>query len=306
MDGDTDRVSRRTVLTRSAMTGEQSAFHRAITTAVTRRADRHVEDLDRARHDGRLRHEERELLGLFEGFAAEVLDRYVPPSVRRSDSLVFAELYAAAERAGATDPPARIAPDGDEDERRRHVVTALLAAEVEARGPLRLSRLQCARLGRILHCLGQSLARDQLPVHAAHAHERAAELYLQTDDPRERDRCLLHQARARRAGMRPGPAKLAMAVSGALCGYGYLPYRLLAWILVQLLVFGALLILLANGGAGVWELVYVTVVNYLNPLGDTNTSLPHTTWLLLSIESYAGSVSTSVFFALLVRRWFRT
>ncbi len=285
------------------MTGDQSTFHRAITTAVIRRGDRHAEELDRARHDGRLRSEERELLGLFEKFAAEVLDRYVPPGVRRTDSLVFADLYAAAERAGATDRPTRSAL-GD-DERRRHVVTALLAAEVEARGPLRLSRVQSARLARILHGIGLALARDRLPLHAAHAQERAAELYLQTDDPRERDRCLLHQARARRAGMRPGPAKLAMAVSGALCGYGYLPYRLLGWILVQLVVFGALLILLADGGAGAWELVYVTVVNYLNPLGDTNNGLPHTTWLLLSVECYAGSVSTSVFFALLVRRWFR-
>ncbi|KAA2266486.1 hypothetical protein F0L68_01715 [Solihabitans fulvus] len=251
----------------------------------------YVEKLDEAVLAGQLRAEEGRLLDRFERYAADILDRYVPPGLRRGDSLVFAELYAA----GVT-PPA--------EEPRRRLIAALLAGETEARGPLRLTRAQSIRLAEVFERLGAGLGRERLPLHAAHAFDRAAGLYLQVEENGGRDRCLLARSRARHRARPPGVVKALEAVSDLLAGYGYQPYRLFGFVLVQLAVFILLLTQISDTAVG--QDAYMVLMNYLNPLGFGDTrDMPHSTWVLFVIEGYSGSVSLSIFFALLVRKWFR-
>jgi hypothetical protein len=73
------------------MTEELSEFVGSITTAVTRLC----RAAGRADLRGTLAAEEQECLDRFETYAADILERYVPPGPRRRDSLVFAHLCAA-------------------------------------------------------------------------------------------------------------------------------------------------------------------------------------------------------------------
>jgi hypothetical protein len=273
------------------MTEELSEFVGAITTAVTRRADIYVELLDEADLRGTLAADEQECLDRFETYAADILERYVPPGPRRRDSLVFAHLYVAE-------------PQAERGARRRALLTALLAGEAEARGPLRLTQAQSIRLAEVFKRLGSGLLTDGLVLHAALAFDRAAGLYLQVGDHRARDGCLLAQARARHRAPGRGALRVLEALSSVLCGYGYQPYRLLGWVVFQLAAFSVALSLIS--GISILRSSYMCLVNYLNPLGLGDTAqVPHSAWVLLVAEGYLGSVSLSVFFALVVRRWFR-
>ena len=94
------------------------------------------------------------------------------------------------------------------------------------------------------------------------------------------------------------------AASEVLCGYGYRPYRLLGWIVVQLAFFCVMMNLVAHGS--IFKNVYMVLVNYVNVLGVGDADgLPYSAWVLLVVEGYMGAVTTTVFFVLLVRRWFR-
>ncbi len=273
------------------MSGQMSAFVGSISTAIVRRADRYVEMLDEARLDGRMRVAEPGLLDRFERYAADVLDRYIPPGPRNRDSLVFADLYNQAALAPAE--------DGEHS-----TIAALLAAEVEVRGPLRLTPAQTLRLAEILERLGHRFARADLPLHAAFSFDRAGGLFLQVENHLARDRCLLAAHRARHRARGRGVRKILETISNLLCGYGYQPYRLLAWAFVQLTAL--ILILTIFFGVSLVTSVHMALTNYLNPLGFGDVDgLPDGAWALLIVESYAGAVSLSVFFALLVRRWFR-
>ena len=184
------------------MPEELSDFVQGLTTAITRRADTYAETLDRSDSGNTLSTDEEELLKKFEQHAAAVLDRYVPPGHRRRDSLVFAHLYYTT--TDLTPEDSTLAGSlPDDDDRRRGLLTALLAAEVEARGPLRLTRAQSVRLAETYQCLGSKLLSHKLPLHAALAFERAAGLYLQVENHFARDQCLLAQARARHRSLRP-------------------------------------------------------------------------------------------------------
>jgi hypothetical protein len=272
------------------MSGELSEFVVSISTSITRRADRYVEMVEERRSLGTLPETEPELLDRFERYAADVLDRYVPPGPRTRESLVFAHLYSAAISA---------APEAAE----RTAIAALLAAEAESRGPLRLTPAQTTRLALILERLGRRLLDARLPLHAALALTRASALYLQVENQRARDRCELLGLRARHGARDRGWLKALEKVSDLVCGYGYEPYRLLGWVLVQLAAFSAVIIVGYRTSVG--EGLYICLVNYLNPLGlGDSRELRSGAWLLVA-ESYAGLVSMSVFFALVVRRWFR-
>lgn len=273
------------------MSSEPSDFVRSITVAITRRADTYAEMLDRSSLEGTLRVEELQLLDQFEKYAADVLDRYVPPGPRRRDSLVFGDLYSA----GANFSPKN---------RRRSLITALLAAETEVSGPLRLTQAQNVRLAWVLEHLGEGLMVDGLPLHAALAFGRAAGLYLQLQDRRSRDRCLLAQARARNRARRRGWVKALETVADMLCGYGYLPHRLLYWIFFQLVVFSTLLSLITNTSFA--TTLYAGLMNYLNPLGVGDIAgRPLSVLVLFLVQAYIGALSSTIFLALLVRRWFR-
>jgi hypothetical protein len=273
------------------MSDELSEFVGSLTTAITRRADKYIEMLEESRPEAGPRFQEVPLLDTFERFAAEVLDRYVPPGPRTRDSLVFAHMYPA----DAGSPP---------EDRLRWLINALLAADVEARGPLRLTQAQNIRLAEVFAHLGKGLTLEGLPLHAARALDRAARLYVEVQDDSAQDRCLLAKARAEHQARAPGLVKVLETVFAALSGYGYRPYRLLGWIALQLLVFTFMLSMFSE--KPLVENIYVAVLNYLNPLGFADTkSMSHSAWVLLVVERYTGAVSSTVFFSLVLRRWFR-
>jgi hypothetical protein len=274
------------------MQGEPSDFVRSITVAIKRRAAAYVEMLDGSRLEGRLPTEEQQLLDQFEKYAADVLDRYVPPGPRRRDSLVFSDLYSAE-------------VSSSEEHRRYSLIVALLAAEAEVSGPLRLTQTQNTRLAQILERLGEGFIADNLPLHAALAFDRAAGLYLQLQDGRRRDRCLLAQARARHRARQRGWTKALETISAVLCGYGYQPHRLLGWIAFQLAFFNIALIFTSNRNS-LLDNIYACLINYLNPLGIGDTKdMPRGALILFAVQGYMGAASLAIFFALLVRRWFR-
>src|SRR5437763_911075 len=133
------------------MWGELSEFVQSVSTAITRHADQYVEDLAEVEHDGRLAAEdEQRFLDRFERNAVYILDRYLPPGPRRRESLVFAHLYRAIIEAPSDEP-------------RRQLVAALLAAEIEFRGPLRLTRAQNERLARQFEEFGARFMAEGLP-----------------------------------------------------------------------------------------------------------------------------------------------
>ncbi|MFD4433155.1 hypothetical protein, partial [Nocardia sp. NPDC058497] len=54
------------------------------------------------------------------------------------------------------------------------------------------------------------------------------------------------------------------------------------------------------------EVVYLSTLTFLNPLDPGNiTGMASQARVLFAVEAWLGAVSMSVFFALLVRRWFR-
>ncbi|MBY8861829.1 hypothetical protein K7711_35505 [Nocardia sp. CA2R105] len=89
-----------------------------------------------------------------------------------------------------------------------------------------------------------------------------------------------------------------------MCGYGYRPFRLLGWVLVQLVVFTAIGIEVV--GAPLGDTIYMCVTCYLYPIEPGGlASLNDAARPLFAVEPWVGTVSMSVFFALLVRKWFR-
>lgn len=278
----------------SALRPEPPDYVESTIIRVIRRSDRYLEYVNDALGRGALRAEEAALLDRFERLTAVVLDRYHPPGTRLPNNLVFAQLYEAQRDA----PP---------DERRRATIAALMAAEVESRGPLRQTQAQNAQLAELFKRVGTACEADGLLLHAALAFERASDIYLLLNQHVKRDHCLFAKERCRHHAAEPGWGRAMAAVSSALCGYGYQPYRLLLWVLAQLLAFCVAIALIAHVHQPYVESIYMALGNYLNPLGTSDTEeLPHAARILLVIETYIGYVSLSVFFALLVRRWFRT
>ncbi|MEV0077919.1 hypothetical protein AB0H58_16060 [Nocardia neocaledoniensis] len=228
----------------------------------------------------------------------QFLADYVPPSTRRvGDSLVFAHLYRDADPDVLDNAGRELACET--------VLTALFAAEVEFRGPLRLSRTQSTLLAEVYEELGEQLSAHRLPAHAALAYRQAYRLHTITENPRGQDRCGLNMARAKTRARSPRWRRLPGTVSDLLCGYGYRPFLLLAWIALEIAVFVAVFYL-SSTGIGFATATRVGLLNFLNPVGtDDLPTLSAFAQATLIVESYAGIVSTSVFFALLVRQLFR-
>jgi hypothetical protein len=276
----------------SVLSPEPPDYVESASIRVRKGAYQYLDIVNDVLHRGALRAEEGALLDQFEHTTAAILGRYHPPTTRLPNNLVFVQLYDAQLKAPA-------------DERRWATIAALMAAEVESRGPLRQTQAQNAQLAELFTRIGAACEADGLLLHAALAFERAADIYLLLNRHVKRDQRLFAKERCRHHAARPGWRRATAAISSALCGYGYQPYRLLLWVLAQLLVFGVAIALVANQAVG--ESVYISFANYLNPLGSGDTAgLPGAVRVLLVIESYSGYVSLSVFFALLVRRWFRT
>ncbi|WTZ48778.1 hypothetical protein OG716_31820 [Nocardia sp. NBC_01388] len=277
-----------------------SPFVAAMTTRVERHADVYAEDitgfLDQP-HRLRRTVTERPLLDTFTRHVEAVVGTYDPPGIRRiGDSLVFGHLYAEA-LTQSPDGAAQSVPVVK-------LLAALLAAEVEFRGPLRLSRTQKRQLAENYERLGRRLVAVGLPAHAALAFRRANGLYHGDEDTDAEDRCGLALSRARRLAQPVAWRRIGGLFPDLLCGYGYRPFRMLGWIVVQLLVFVVAIATVSNQALSVT--VYEVMVNYVNPLGPGDTeNLRAGGRAYFVIECYLGTVTLSVFFALLVRRWFR-
>ncbi|MFQ6391835.1 hypothetical protein ACLMAJ_00130 [Nocardia sp. KC 131] len=277
-----------------------STFVASMTTRIYRHAAAYEDKITDhfAGLDGRDRQpREDRLLDSFNTHVETVVASYEPPGIRRrGDSLVFADLYAATRE-----------PHTDEAEHGTipvEFLAALLAAEVEYRGPLRLSGTQNTMLAEVYERLGDCMRSTGLPGHAALAFRRAGGLHRQNEDDDDADRCGLAQARARFEALPPGLRRTGGYVSDLLCGYGYQPFRLLAWMALLLVAFTLVISFLA--GVEIPSTFYLCLMNFLNPVGVGDTKdIGGFGQTLLVVEAYVGTVSTSVFFALLVRRWFR-
>jgi hypothetical protein len=255
---------------------------------VEQRAGRYADEVEVALNRNELRPQEDVLLDEFEQYVSGILDEYPARLRRRSHELVFDALYT---RPHESEP----------SERRRALLVALMAAEVEAQGPLRLTMTQNKDLAEILEKLGRDCVAEKMVRHAEEAFERAAEIHLLTNDGESRDRNLYERTKARHRNNRSWWRRAILTVSDLTCGYGYKPYRLLGWVLVQLLAFWVVLGI-ASDTTSLHNL-YLAAVNYINPAGTDN--LRSGVKAVLVVESYSGLLSLNVFFALLVRRWFR-
>ncbi|MBF6352102.1 hypothetical protein IU448_24280 [Nocardia flavorosea] len=274
---------------------EIPSFVKSASTRIRRHATAYTELLDQQRHPGRMALDE------LDARVEAVLDEYDPPSARRkhSGTLVFPHLYAAARH-----------PAADEEEWRvpSVVVAALIAAEVEFRGPLKLSSRQNTLLAEEYERIGAQLAQARLDTHAALAYRRAVALYRINEDNESEDRCGLLLARAETRALPPGLRRWAGFGSDVLCGHGYRPSWLLGWVVAQITVFTGIAVALPLEGEDNSEggTVYLGVMSFLSPPGlDDTGDMPAEAQALFVLEGWAGVVSMSVFFALLVRKWFR-
>lgn len=226
----------------------------------------------------------------------QLLDVYDPPKLRRRrDALTFAHLYAemaAGNRTPDFENPVLVA-----------VLAALLAAEIEFSSPIRLTRTQTAMLAEVYERLAVRLVSFGLGEHAALAFRRAAALYRQSEDTEGEDRCELARARARRMSQ-AGVQRLASVFVDVICGYGYRPFRMLAWMICQFVLFTALVVSLVH--RSVFDVISLCLADYLNPLslGDT-ADLPGSARAVLELESMSGTLSTLFFVVMLARRWLR-
>ncbi|WP_328711185.1 hypothetical protein [Nocardia salmonicida] len=261
------------------------------TTLVQRHANAFVDEIAESGHP----RNERSLIEDFNHGVEQILLRYTPPSSRRSgDSLVFADIYRNVDRYASSNTRNLNA-----------AFAAFFAAEVEFRGPLRLSRTQNSLLADIYEGVGIQLLTAGLPMHAALAFRQAAHLHTVNENPRGQDRCSLAHARARTKAGRSRSRRIGGYISDLLCGYGYRPFRLLAWIAIEIVLFTVTVSLLAPPEDAA-QMTYLATVGILSPPGwDDVQPQSSSVLLILTAEAITGLVSTSVFFALLVRRLFR-
>ncbi|WP_431967885.1 hypothetical protein [Nocardia sp. bgisy134] len=277
-----------------------SPFVASMTTRIARHADAYSVEVERFRESAprAVGAEERILEDLY-AHVENILVSYEPPGVRRrGDSLTFQHLYTAVfERPSDADDETTGSLLGE-------VIEALVAAETEFRGPLSLSHVQRERLAQTYERLGSALSGALLPAHARMAFRRAAWLYGVNEDRDAQDRCELASARIRTTRIYPWWQRTAGRAADLLCGYGFHPFRLLGWIGVVLIL--STVALVAIEGVSLTTALRLCVVSALAPLGaDDQETLGSSGRALLVFESWLSVVATSVFFALLVRRWFR-
>ncbi|MFF3572314.1 hypothetical protein ACFYXQ_31525 [Nocardia jiangxiensis] len=270
--------------------GEDSSFVTSVSDRIDRRAG------DYARRMSKREITEPELLDWVTRYADTVRknlsEHIVQLPSSQSGNLLFEDMYTTAARSTPDEP-------GTVTSGKR--LAALVAAEAEFGGPLRLGEPQSVHLAEIYEYLGALFT--ELPLLAKLAYQRASMLYRITEDIDGQDRCGLALAKARTRAAH-GWSRAIGLFSDVLCGYGYRPFRLLGWVLVQLVVFTAVGIGVA--GASLGDTIYMCVTCFLNPIGPGDLAPLHDAARpLFAVEPWAGTVSMSVFFALLVRKWFR-
>lgn len=284
---------------------------RSMTTFIERHGFGHfqrVAELGSTQPDGTTL-TERTLVAEFHHRVEELVIDYeqedIPP---RGDELIFRHIYEDDDKHGETAEPLnesdRPKPSATAD--RYAAITKLLALETEFRGPRRLSGTQNTFLAEWYEKLGRTLRSVDLPAHAALAYKRATWLHGIAEDFSAQDRCRLARARAKRRATKPAWKRLPGFASDVLCGYGFHPFLLLFWIGVQLALFTGVLLIVEHQSLS--TSVQLCVTNYLDPvgIGDLDSKdIGAAGRFVLGVEAWTGIVFTSVFFALLVRRWFR-
>lgn len=279
-------------MTEPTSTHQPGDFVRSKTRLIQRHSDAYLKELGDPPAD------EADQLEEFNHRVEVFLAEYVPPATKRAgDSLVFGRLYDAADPDELQELSRTLV--------RTRTLTALFAAEVEFRGPLSLSRTQSVLLAAVYEDLGAQLRALQLPAHAALAYRQAYRLHSVDENARGQDRCGLQLSRARTRAKHPRWRRLPGLASDALCGYGYRPFLLLTWIALELVLFVAVLVLTSRDLA-IGRAIHLGLLNFLNPMGFGDIEdASNAGKVTLVIEAYAGLLSSSVFFALLVRRLFR-
>lgn len=239
----------------------------------------------------------RPVLHEFDDKVEELLGFYTPSVARnRSHALFFHQLYKAALDPEPDDVPGPV-PSA--------VIAAFLAAELEFRSPLRLSGRQSIQLAEEFEAVAGVFSAARLHHHAIRAYQRAKALHRMTEDTEGEDRCGLLLARARTAAQPDAWRRGLGRLADILCGYGYRPSWLLGWVVVQLAFFTAL-VLAIGGGESNWNLTYMALTTFLGPLGPGNLGqVDGAAHVVFGVESWAGALTMAVYFALLVRRWFR-
>ncbi|MEU4312875.1 hypothetical protein [Nocardia sp. NPDC024068] len=238
---------------------------------------------------------ERNLLANFHQRVEQVVVEYEKSNVPlRGDALVFEQIH----RPNREDSAILHGPAA--------TIQKLLALEVEFRGPRRLSGTQNMYIAELYEVIGGVLKKSGLPGHAALAYKRATYCFDVAEDITAQDRCRLARARAKRQATRPRWRRIPGWISDLLCGYGFKPFQLLAWVAVQLVLFTILYWILEGKeltGHSLADAARICFTNYLDPVGvdDLNARAQ----VLLLVESWTGIIFLSVLFALLVRRWFR-
>ena len=266
--------------------------------------------------------DEASFLERFEISLDRALDRYHPHlDFLREMRLAFQAIYDDA-AAPAEDADADEAVGGNEDaggagqnaadpgaaeDRRAALLAATLAGLVEATSPLRLPRKSKERLAGVLQAAGGSLRRDGLPLHAAKALDQAATLFGELAKHKDEDDCRYEAADARRVAMPRGWPRRFQGLSRAFVGYSHRPFRLLRLIGAEVLVSCLTLEALpADHAESRYQTLFVGLQNLINPMGvGDSANIQHSAWILLTAESYLGAISTDVFFALLISKWWR-
>ncbi|MFI9534134.1 hypothetical protein ACIG56_12900 [Nocardia fusca] len=280
---------------------------------ITEHAQAYAHEVDTFRDEPHTRRQELEQRSLekLHDMASLALECYDPPGARRiRNNLVLADIYfeagAVLDVASMSEQPDPHEPRKPRPEVPAEYFAALLAAEVEFHGPVRLNYTEKSLLADLYERVGEWMLKYELFTHSAFAYKRAAIVHYQNEETAAQERCELASARARRAALPVGLRNLGMPSADLLGGFGYLPFRMLGWILAQLVLF-TLLFVFVSGERSAATMVHAVIINFFSPLGLGDTSeLSGAERLVLVIESFAGTLSVLVFVVLLARRFLRT
>ena len=267
----------------------------SVITDIAKCEEDYRDGIENALRNGEFAEQEEDLLVRLDGYLPGLVyafDSEVPPPRERGGGLALEKEYYEWRRTS-----------GDPDARRQGVIRSFLATETERRGQFRLSRTQNAVLADHFNALGEEFLALGMPGHAAMVFQSAADLYLPLQQKSKRERSLLNWRRAQHQARTKGAIRYVEAVYDAVCGYGYRPFRMLGWMVVTLAGFS--LAVWLCGPAGYVRSLHGCLINFLNPLsfGDLDGSFDGAAQVLLTVESYIGSISMAIFFAFLVRDW---
>ncbi|MFE3984516.1 hypothetical protein ACFXPR_08535 [Nocardia tengchongensis] len=273
---------------------------------IERAAERYADQFDYIRREPRRdrRRHEYDLLDKLQEVVslATEYEQYEERGRRRlRNRLTFADIYFEADSVtrvnfvSATQPFTVVPVE---------YFAALIAAEIEYHGTGRLSDTEYVLLADVYERIGGWMLELGLFIHAVFVYKRAAVIHYRNEDLVAQERCELAGARARRRAMVPSFKSISMQATDLLCGYGYLPFRMLGWMLAQLVVFTVIFQFLTYQPLAITAVD--TFTNYFSPLSPADTqNFQAAARPLFLVESAIGSLMTLSFAVLLARRFLR-